>query len=240
MSSFLISSTTSRPSRSAATVDQSVPDWPDAPTVARRRPSSRTAGCSSSTMGFHPSRGSSAGDTGSPPLVPCCRRLSRRSEDRQPHSLGRLVLTSCDGLRNGPRPMTCRYVGRPVVIGNIQRQRRERRGQKQMTGNFVVSSRCGTINRLPPSRPAIDAECGRCRPGFSPGVRMTLLQKSSNAVRAQHDTCSGGCRAPWCGPCRMMAPAYEAAAGELELQAPLMNEHVSPGGVMWFEVAPTC
>ena len=32
-----------------------------------------------------------------------------------------------------------------------------------MAENLVVCSKCGTINRLPPSRPAIDAKCGKCK-----------------------------------------------------------------------------
>ena len=32
-----------------------------------------------------------------------------------------------------------------------------------MTEKLVVCSKCGTINRLPPSRPAIDAKCGNCK-----------------------------------------------------------------------------
>lgn len=32
-----------------------------------------------------------------------------------------------------------------------------------MTENLVVCSKCGTINRLPLSRPAIDAKCGKCK-----------------------------------------------------------------------------
>ena len=36
-------------------------------------------------------------------------------------------------------------------------------GRSKMTENLVVCSKCGTINRLPPSRPAIDAKCGKCK-----------------------------------------------------------------------------
>ena len=32
-----------------------------------------------------------------------------------------------------------------------------------MTENLVVCSKCGTINRLPPSRPALAARCGNCK-----------------------------------------------------------------------------
>ena len=32
-----------------------------------------------------------------------------------------------------------------------------------MTENLVVCGKCGTINRLPQSRPALDAKCGKCK-----------------------------------------------------------------------------
>jgi thioredoxin 2 len=32
-----------------------------------------------------------------------------------------------------------------------------------MTENLVVCSKCGTVNRLPPSRPALGANCGKCK-----------------------------------------------------------------------------
>ena len=31
-----------------------------------------------------------------------------------------------------------------------------------MPENLVVCSKCGGVNRLPPSRPAIGAKCGKC------------------------------------------------------------------------------
>jgi thioredoxin 2 len=31
-----------------------------------------------------------------------------------------------------------------------------------MTEKLVVCSECGATSRLPPSRPAIDAKCGKC------------------------------------------------------------------------------
>ena len=59
-----------------------------------------------------------------------------------------------------------------------------------MVENLVVCSKCGTINRLPSSRPAIGAKCGKC------GAK----------VFAGHPEDVDAA----------MAPAYEAAACDLE------------------------
>jgi thioredoxin 2 len=93
-----------------------------------------------------------------------------------------------------------------------------------MTENFVVCSKCGVINRLPPSRPAIGAKCGKCGAKVFVGYPEDVAAEIFDRQIARSTTpVLVDVWAPWCGPCLMMAPPYEAAARELEPQVRLIK-----------------
>ncbi|AZO01445.1 thioredoxin TrxC [Mesorhizobium sp. M9A.F.Ca.ET.002.03.1.2] len=86
-----------------------------------------------------------------------------------------------------------------------------------MQENLVVCSKCGGVNRLPPARNAGDAKCGKCGVKLFSGQPEDVdAQTFDRQVKRSSLPVVVDVWAPWCGPCKMMAPAYEAAANELE------------------------
>lgn len=94
-------------------------------------------------------------------------------------------------------------------------------------GLIIPCPHCATLNRVPRERLAEGGRCGSCHAELFDGhpapldtARFTrFLERSDVPLLVD-------LWAPWCGPCRMMAPEFERAAAALEPRARLVKVNI--------------
>lgn len=108
----------------------------------------------------------------------------------------------------------------------------------------IVCPHCGGVNSIPVKETYTKAVCGHCKASLLDTKPLNMTQDTFDRLILNDERLIvADFWAPWCGPCRSMAPAFEEAARSFALKAQFIKvnteEHQHLGGRFNVRSIPT-